>query len=97
MALPKCCYVLTRVDLKAGKPATYCNKTITKYKMVKDDDDRPVREYDSWCPEHMVVIERYERLWTEFQGDRPDLFDEDDDYIGESGVFEAWMVSKGYK
>jgi hypothetical protein len=28
------------------------------YRLVKDDDGRPVRQYHPWCPEHTEAAER---------------------------------------
>lgn len=50
----KCCWVLRPAEV--GKPALYCHKP-TKYQMVRDDDERLVRKYHSFCPEHQKALE----------------------------------------
>jgi hypothetical protein len=45
-------------------PAKLCGSP-TRYKMVKDDDDRLVRKYDHLCPAHRVKAEAQPDEWSE--------------------------------
>jgi hypothetical protein len=36
---------------RPGVNAVYCEKPV-KFKLVKDDDGRNVRKYNTWCDEH---------------------------------------------
>lgn len=43
-----------------GVNAVFCEKPV-HFKMVPDDDDRPVRKYNAFCDEHMQKAEQQEQ------------------------------------
>jgi len=50
---PTCCWVFS----KPGEfPVNYCGKPVP-YTMVRDDDDRSVRKYQSFCDEHQKAAD----------------------------------------
>lgn len=50
MSKHTCCWVLQ--NAAPGTPAVYCNKPVTTYRIVRDDDNNKVRKYDTLCSEH---------------------------------------------
>lgn len=47
-----CVWVLK--PAKPGEPAVYCGKKVN-WIILRDQDDRPYRQYCSFCPEHVKL------------------------------------------